>query len=194
MNNRRQRYLNLVMAMAFVAATAATGQAADITIKGNPVTLVGELIAVGDQAPDFTALDGSFKPVKLSDFQGRPVLVSAVPSLDTPVCSLQTKRFNTELAKLPADLVVLTISMDLPFAQQRFCGNEGIEGMVVVSDAARREFGEAYGVLIAERGLLARSIFLIDADGVVRYVQLVPELSQEPDYDAALAAVHKFVK
>ena len=190
MKMRRNSWLVFVAA-AVAVATAAS--ATEVTMKGNPVTLSGETVAVGEKAPDFTALDGKFQPVALADFKGRPVLISAVPSLDTPVCSLQTKRFNTELADLPAELVVMTISMDLPFAQQRFCGKEDIKGMVVVSDAARREFGRAYGVLIAERGLLARSVFLIDADGTLRYVQIVPEVSQEPDYDAALAAVREIV-
>ena len=191
MTMRRNSWL-VILAAAIAAATGAN--ATEVTMKGNPVTLSGKTVAVGDPAPDFTALDGTFQPVSLGDFKGRPVLISAVPSLDTPVCSLQTKRFNAELAELPEELVVVTISMDLPFAQQRFCGKEDIEGMVVVSDAARREFGQAYGVLIAERGLLARSVFLIDADGTLRYVQIVPEVAQEPDYAEALAAVREVVR
>jgi len=184
------RRLLPVLLLAVACAHPVPDRAAAVTLKGEPVTLSGKPVAVGDPAPDFTALDDSFQPVALSDFRGRPVLISAVPSLDTPVCSLQTRRFNTELAGLPEDLVVITISMDLPFAQKRFCGKEGITGMVVVSDSARREFGEAYGVYIPARGLLARSIFLIDAGGIIRYVQIVPEISHEPDYEAALAAVH----
>ena len=191
MTMRRNSWL-VILAVAIAVATGAN--ATEVTMKGNPVTLSGKTVAVGDPAPDFTALDGTFQPVSLGDFKGRPVLISAVPSLDTPVCSLQTKRFNAELAELPEELVVVTISMDLPFAQQRFCGKEDIEGMVVVSDAARREFGQAYGVLIAERGLLARSVFLIDADGTLRYVQIVPEVAQEPDYAEALAAVREVVR
>jgi thiol peroxidase len=178
----------LVMAAA-VIGLATAGNAAEVTMKGKPIELAGKSVAVGDQAPDFTALDADFQPVSLGDFRGRRVLISAVPSLDTPVCSLQTKRFNSELDGLPDDLVVLTISMDLPFAQRRFCGSEDIQGMVVVSDSARREFGKAYGVLIEERGLLARSIFLVDAGGKIEYVQVVPEITHEPDYEAALAAV-----
>ncbi len=119
------------------------------------------------------------------------MLISAVPSLDTKVCTLQTKRFDEELAKLPADVVVMTISMDLPFAQQQFCGREDIKGMVVVSDSARREFGKAWGVLIPARGLLARSVFVVGPDGRIRYEQIVPELTHEPDYDAALAALRE---
>ena len=193
MTTRMDLRLVAVLVLAVAAGFATAGQTAQITIKGKPVTLAGTLVAVGDKAPDFTALDNGFQPVSLDEFRGRPVLISAVPSLDTPVCSLQTKRFNEELAKLPADLVVMTISMDLPFAQQRFCGKEDIKDMVVVSDSARREFGKAWGVLIAERGLLARSVFLVDGEGVVRYVQLVPELTHEPDYDAVLAAVREIV-
>lgn len=184
----------MLVALAALILAAAPAQATQVTMKGHSITLSGETVAVGDRAPDFAALDAGFQPVSVSDFHGRPVLISAVPSLDTKVCSLQTKRFHQELGALPAGVVVMTISMDLPFAQQRFCGQEDIADMVVVSDSARREFGEAYGVLIAERGLLARSVFVIDADGVVRYVQIVPEITEEPDYDAALAAVRELAR
>ena len=189
MNTRQDSWQIGTLAVLVLVGLAAIVATAQITMKGNPVTLAGTPVAVGDRAPDFTALDGSFQPVSLGDFKGKTVLISVVPSLDTRVCSLQTKRFHEELAKLPAGVVVMTISMDLPFAQKRFCGQEDIADMVVVSDSARREFGEAYCVLSAERGLLARSFFVVDEVGVVRYAQIVPEITQEPDYDAALAAV-----
>lgn len=197
MNERRRPHRFPPLALAAVAAlilAAVPALATQVTMKGHPITLSGETVAVGDRAPDFAALDASFQPVSLSSFHGRPVLVSAVPSLDTPVCSLQTKRFHQELAGLPAGVVVMTISMDSPFAQKRFCGQEDIADMVVVSDSARREFGAAYGVLIADRGLLARSVFVIDAQGVIRYLQIVPEVTDEPDYDAALAVLRKLAE
>jgi thiol peroxidase len=160
-----------------------------VTLQGKTLTLAGKGVQVGEPAPGFTVLDGEFQPVSLSEFRGRIVLISAVPSLDTRVCTLQTKRFDEAIADLPKNVVVMTISMDLPFAQKQFCGKEDIKDMVVVSDSARREFGNAYGVLIPERGLLARSVFVIDPGGVLRYQQIVPEMTHEPDYDAALAAV-----
>ena len=160
-----------------------------VTAHGNPVTLLGPEVKVGDAAPDFTVVDGAFKPVRLSDFQGTTVLISAVPSLDTKVCSIQTKRFNDEAEKLPPSVVVLTISEDLPFAQTRFCGAENIKNIRVLSDAVHREFGLRYGVLIKDMSLLARSIWVIGPDGRVRYREIVPELTHEPDYDRALAAV-----
>lgn len=160
-----------------------------VTAHGNPVTLLGPEVKVGDAAPDFAVVDGAFKPVRLSDFQGKTVLLSAVPSLDTKVCSIQTKRFNDEAEKLPPSVVVLTISEDLPFAQTRFCGAENIKNIRVLSDAVHREFGLRYGVLIKDMSLLARSIWVIGPDGRVRYREIVPELTHEPDYDRALAAV-----
>jgi thiol peroxidase len=178
-------FVSLAALLALVAGVAS----AQITMKGKPITLAGEVPAVGEPAPGFTALDNDFQPVSLGDFAGHPVLISVVPSLETSVCSMQTRHFNEELAKLPAEVVVITISMDLPTAQKRFCGAEGITRMVVLSDSARREFGAAYGVLIPERGVLTRSVFVVDAAGVLRYAQLVPEVSHEPDYAAALAAL-----
>ena len=119
-------------ALALAALLAGPVLAAQVTLKGQPLQLVGEPVAVGAEAPDFTALDNDFKPISLDDFKGKTVLISAVPSLDTKVCTLQTKRFDEELAKLPPDVVVMTISMDLPFAQQQFCGREDIKDMVVL--------------------------------------------------------------
>ena len=160
----------------------------EVTVQGNPLTLMGKAPSVGDEAPEFRVVDGEFNEVKLSDFRGKTVLVSAVPSLDTGVCALQTKRFNEEAEKLRAGVEVLTISQDLPFAQKRFCGAEGIEKIKVLSDHVWREFGERYGVLIKENALLARSVWVISPDGKVVYREIVRELTDHPDYDSALQA------
>ncbi len=162
-----------------------------VAMKGNPLTLLGRAVKAGDSAPDFRVVDGAFQPVRLSDFRGKVVLISAVPSIDTGVCSAQTKRFNDEAAKLPGDVVMLTISMDLPFAQKRFCEAEKVARIRVLSDHVWRDFGAAYGVLIKDMGLLARSVFVVDRAGKVIYEQVVRELTTHPDYDAALAAVQK---
>ena len=159
-----------------------------VTMKGGPVTLLGVGVNVGDKAPDFTAVDAGWKPVKLSDFKGKVVLISAVPSLDTPVCSLQTKRFNDEAAKLPANVQVITISEDLPFAQKRFCEAEKVGTIKVLSDTVEREFGMKYGLLIKGMSLLARAVIVVGKDGVIKYMELVPEITQHPNYDKALAA------
>lgn len=160
-----------------------------VTARGNPVTLLGPDVTVGSKAPDFKVVDGSFQPVTLADFKGKAVLISAVPSLDTSVCSLQTKRFNDEADKLPENVAVLTISQDLPFAQTRFCSVENVKKIQVLSDHVWRDFGQKYGVLIKENALLARSIWVIAPDGRIVYRQIVPELSSHPDYEKALAAV-----
>jgi thiol peroxidase len=139
-------------------------------------------------APDFTVVNKDFKPIKLSDFSGRVVLISAVPSLDTPVCSVQTKRFNSEAGKLAEQVTVLTISEDLPFAQGRFCSSEKVEGHQVLSDHVYREFGQNYGLLIKDMMLLARTVLVIGKDGVISYRQIVGEVTEEPDYEAALTA------
>ncbi len=159
-----------------------------VTMKGKPITLMGALADVRVDAPAFRVVDDSFKPVNLSDFRGKVVLISAVPSLDTGVCSLQTKRFNEEAAKLPADVVILTISMDLPFAQKRFCETDKIGRIRILSDAVWREFGDAYGIRIKDMGLLSRSVWVVGRNGKLLYRQLVPELTTEPDYDGALKA------
>ena len=160
-----------------------------VTIKGSPLTLVGKEVAVGEKAPDFTALDNELSQVSLSAFSGKKLIIASVPSLDTPVCDVETRRFNEEATKLAEDVVILTISMDLPFAQKRWCGGAGVERVQTLSDHRDASFGESYGVLIKELRLLARAVFVIDAEGIVRYVQLVNEVTQEPDYDAALKAV-----
>ena len=160
-----------------------------VTARGNPLTLLGPDLPVGAAAPDFRVVDGQFQEVKLSDFRGKTVLISAVPSLDTSVCSEQTQRFDREAEKLPGNVVVLTISLDLPFAQSRFCDEESIERIQVLSDHMSRDFGQKYGVLIKEMALLARSVFVISPDGKIAYREIVPELTNHPDYDQALAAV-----
>ncbi len=160
-----------------------------ITFKGGPLTLVGNEVRVGDRAPDFTALDGDLNSVSLSEFGGKTIVISVVPSLDTPVCDIQTRRFNQEAAALGEGVVILTISMDLPFAQARWCGAAGVERVKTLSDHRDAAFGMAYGVLIKELRLLARAVFVVGLDGVVRHAQIVSEITDEPDYDAALGAV-----
>jgi len=159
-----------------------------ITMKGNPLTLIGNEIKVGDQAPDVTLVANDLSEVKLSSFAGKKVILSIVPSLDTPVCDLQTRRFNQEASKLE-DVVVLTISKDLPFAQKRWCGAAGATAVKTLSDF-RGNFGETYGVLIKGLNLLARAIFVISKSGAVKYVQLVKEVASEPNYDEVLEAVN----
>ena len=159
-----------------------------ITFKGKPMTLLGPDVMVGDKALDFRAVDNALGPVTLADFKGKVKIISAVPSLDTPVCDMETRRFNQEAAKLPGDVVVLTVSLDLPFAQKRWCAAAGIDKVKTLSDYQDRSFAAAYGVLIKELKLLSRSIFVIDKGDTVRYVQHVKEVAQEPDYAAVLAA------
>lgn len=165
-----------------------------VTVHGNPAILLGNQIKVGAQAPDFKVVNADFKPIQLADFKGRPCLISAVPSLDTPVCSLQTQRFNKEIAGLPASVAMITISMDLPFAQKRFCAAEKTDRILVLSDHVWREFGTQYGLLIKDMGLLARAVCVIDTKGVIAYMQIVPELTDHPDYDAALNALRSVAK
>jgi thiol peroxidase len=160
-----------------------------ITFQGNPLTLVGPELKAGDKAPDFRVVSNGLAPVTLADFKGKIKVLSAVPSLDTPVCDVETRRFNKEAAGLPDSVVVLTISMDLPFAQARWCGAAGIDRVTTLSDFQDRSFAAAYGVLIGELKLLARAIFVVDAADTIRYIQVVPEIATEPDYDAVLAAV-----
>ena len=158
-----------------------------ITMKGNPLTLVGNEVKAGDNAPDVTLVANDLSEVKLSSFKGKKVILSVVPSLDTPVCDLQTKRFNQEASK-HQDTVILTVSKDLPFAQKRWCGATGSSAVKTLSDY-RSNFGENYGVLIKGLNLLARSIFVVDQNGKVRYTQLVKEVASEPNYEEVLNAV-----
>jgi len=161
-----------------------------ITMKGNPLTLVGKELKVGDLAPDFEILDNDLAPVKFSSFRGKICVISSVPSLDTPVCDMETRRFNEEAGKLGADIRILTISMDLPFAQKRWCGAAGVDKVITLSDHRDASFGTAYGALIKELRLLARIVFVVDGKGVIRYIQVVKEQTEEPDYDSVLEAVN----
>ena len=160
-----------------------------ITLHGNPLTLVGNDIRMGEVAPDAELLDNSLNAVKLSHYRGKIVILSVVPSLDTPTCDLQTRRFNSEAAKLSGDVVILTVSMDLPFAQKRWCGAAGVDQVITLSDHRTAAFGQAFGLLIKELRLLARAVLVLDREGVTRYFQLVKEVGNEPDYAAALDAV-----
>lgn len=160
-----------------------------VTMKGSPLTLVGNEVEVGDSAPDFEVVANDLSPVKFSSFRGKVCIISSVPSLDTAVCDTMTRRFNEEAGNLGDDVVVLTVSMDLPFAQSRWCGAAGVKNVQTLSDHRDASFGNAFGVLIKELRLLARAVFVIDKDGIVRYIQIVNELTNEPDYEAVLKAV-----
>jgi thiol peroxidase len=164
-----------------------------ITMKGNPLTLVGKQPKVGDHAPDFEVLDNDLAPVKLSSFKGKICVIASIPSLDTPICDMETRRFNEEAGTLGPDVAILTISMDLPFAQKRWCGAAGVDKVATLSDHMGASFGEAYGVLIKELRLLARAVFIVDGDGVVQYVQIVKEVADEPDYEDVLGALKKLL-
>lgn len=160
-----------------------------VTLKGNPVTLLGSEVKVGDKAPDFSSLEALGSPVGLGDLEGKVKVFNVVLSVDTPVCDIQTKRFNREAAELGDGVEILTLSMDLPFALSRYCGAEGIDKVRTLSDYKDASFGEAYGVLIKEHRLLARAVFVVDKDNNVVYVQYVPEIADEPDYEPAIKAV-----
>ena len=164
-----------------------------VTIKGNPKALSGTEVKVGDKAPDFELLDNNLTPVKLSSFLGKVVVISSVHSLDTGICDTETRKFNTEAGKLGPDVVILTVSMDLPFAQKRWCGAAGVSNVITLSDHRDASFGTSYGVLIKELRLLARKIFVLDKAGIVRYVQLVNEVASEPDYEPVINAVKQLL-
>lgn len=164
-----------------------------ITMKGNPLTLVGKEIHIGDPAPDVELLSNDLSPVKLSFYLGKICVIATVPSLDTSVCDLETRRFNQEAANLGSDVQILTISMDLPFSQSRWCGQTGVDKVITLSDHRQASLGMAFGVLIKELRLLARAIFVLDRDGIVRYIQIVNEIGEEPDYDAVLNTVNNLV-
>ncbi|MBX6396324.1 MAG: thiol peroxidase, partial [Alicyclobacillaceae bacterium] len=152
-----------------------------------PVTLLGNPVKVGDPAPNFTVLANDLSPVTLEDFKDTVRIISVVPSLDTPVCDQQTRRFNEEAAKLPG-VTVLTISVDLPFAQKRWCGAAGIDKVKTLSDHRDLSFGMAYGVVMQDLRLLARAVFVVDKQGKLVYVEYVPDVGQHPNYEAALEA------
>lgn len=164
-------------------------RASVVTMKGHTLTLVGPELKIGDRAPEFVVLDNNLSPVLFSSFQGKICLIVSVPSLDTPVCDLETRRFNAEAGQLSSEIKILTISMDLPFAQKRWCGAAGADKVITLSDHKEASFGTAYGVLIKEIRLLARAIFLVDREGIIRYLQIVNDISQEPDYDKIIQMV-----
>ncbi len=160
-----------------------------VTFKGSPLTLVGDEVKVGAAAPDFTLLGNDLQPVRLASYRGKTLILSTVPSLDTPVCDIETRRFNEEAARLGPGVEILTVSMDLPFAQKRWCGAAGVSRVITASDHRDAAFAAAYGVLIKELRLLARAVFVVDGRGVIRYTQAVKEIASEPDYQAVLDAV-----
>ena len=162
-----------------------------VTFKGNPATLLGPDIKVGDPAPEFRVVDNALQAVTLASNIGKVQLITVVPSIDTPVCDTMTRKFNEKAAQLPEGVVILTVSVDLPFAQKRWCGNAGVDRIKTVSDYQDRSFGLNYGLLLKELKLLARAIYVIDKDGKVAYREIVKEVTAEPDYDAALAAAIK---
>jgi len=165
-----------------------------VTMHGNPITLIGPDLKVGDKAPDFTVIDQEMKEVKKSDFANKIKVISVTPSLDTSVCDVQAHRFEEEATSLPDDVVVLNISMDLPFAIKRFCTSGNIKKVIALSDYRDASFGTNWGVLIKELRLLTRAVFIVDKDDVIRYVQIVPEATKHPDYDAALKALKELIK
>ncbi len=162
-----------------------------VTFKGTPLTLAGEAVKVGQTAPDFTLhyFEGGLKTLKLADLKGKPSFISVVPSLDTPVCAAQTKKFNDELNSFGDRINAVTVSLDLPFAMNRFCGAEDIKNMRVASDYQDRNFGQSFGMLIEELKLLARGVFVLDKDGQVVYAEQVKEVAEHPNYEAAIAAL-----
>lgn len=164
-----------------------------VNFKGHPLALAGTGITPGDKAPDFKLLTNDLAEASLKDFAGKVLILCSVPSLDTPTCDLETRRFNQEAAALGPDIQILTVSMDLPFAQKRWCGAAGVMAVKTLSDHREASFGLNYGVLLEGLRLLARAVFVVDKGGVVRHAQIVPEVSSEPDYAAALAAAKALV-
>jgi len=164
-----------------------------VTFKGEPVTLLGNETKAGQKATDFTVLNNELKPTKLSDYKGKVKILSVFPSVDTGVCSKQNKRFDDEASKLSDEVVILAISNDLPFALGRYCGAEGINNLVTLSDHKDLDFGTKYGFLIEELRLLARGVVVIDKNDQVVYTEYVPEIGEEPDYDSAIEAARKVI-
>lgn len=165
-----------------------------VTFKNGPVTLIGNEVKVGDMAPNFNVLANDLSAVTLNDSEGKIRLFSVVPSLDTGVCDQQTRKFNEAAAELGDNVIIYTVSMDLPFAQKRWCGAAGIDQVVTVSDHRDASFGEAYGVHIQELRLLTRAVFVVDEAGKVAYVEYVPEATNHPNYEAAIEAVKNLSK
>lgn len=161
-----------------------------ITFEGNPLTLIGNEVNIGDIAPNFTVTKMDLTPLSLTDLKGKNIVISAVPSIDTPVCELQTIKFNHQISTF-SDVVLLTVSMDLPFALSRFCGAKGIDNAITVSDYKDREFAKNYGLYIKELGLISRAVIIIDKAGKVTYTEYLKEITHEPNYTAALEALKK---
>ena len=168
-------------------------QTQQVTMKVEPLTLQGEQAKAGDKAPDFEVVANDLSTVKFSSFLGKVCIISSVPSLDTSVCDTMTRRFNQEANNLGEDVVILTISMDLPFAQKRWCGAADVKNLQTLSDYQAASFGNAFGVLIKELRLLARAVFVVDKEGTIRYKELVDELTNEPNYNAALKAARELL-
>ncbi len=164
-----------------------------VTFKGNPLTLVGDEVKIGQKAPDFVVIDNSLSPVRFSSYLGKVCIISSVVSLDTPVCDSQTRRFNEEASRLGSNVAILTVSMDLPFAQKRWCGAAGVDRVQTLSDHRDAAFGMAYGILIKELRLLARAVLIVDHKGILRYKELVKEVTSGPNYEAALTELKKLM-
>jgi len=162
-----------------------------VTMRGNPMTLVGPELKPGQKAPAFTAVGKGLAPVTLDQFKGKVKIIAAIPSIDTPVCDAETRRFNVEASKLPGDVQILSVSMDLPFAQARWCAAAGVDKITTLSDWRSANFGTSYGTLIKELHLLARCVFVVDKNDNVTYVEYVKEIAEQPNFDAALAAAKK---
>jgi thiol peroxidase len=160
-----------------------------VTFKGQPLTLIGKQLKVGDTTPDAELTANDFSPVKLSSYAGKTRLINVVYSLETSICDAQTHKFNQEATQLGGDVIVLTISADLPFTQKRWCGASGLESVITLSDHKTMAFADAYGVHIKERRLTSRAVFVVDKQNVVRYVEYLPEIATHPNYDTALAAL-----
>jgi thioredoxin-dependent peroxiredoxin len=187
--NKIGQFFRIVLTLSLVFVASVNAKEHSVILAGQETPLLGTMPSLNQPAPNFKVVDDKFTPVSLADFAGKTVLISAVPSLDTGVCALQTKRFNTEVSQFSDDVVMLTLSMDLPFAQKRFCQLENVDKVKVLSDSVWRNFGEHYGLIIKDRGLLARAIFIIDSKGVLRYQELVRDVSQHPDYSQALSTL-----
>jgi thiol peroxidase len=165
-----------------------------VTFKGSPMTLIGRSIKEGEAAPDFTVVDSGLKDIKSSDFNGKVRVITFFLSLDTPVCDLQVKEFNKRASTLSPDVVILGLSKDLPFAQKRFCSENDIKNIKVLSDYKYSSFGMNYGLIVKELNLLARGVLIIDKNDIIRYFRVVDELTSPPDYDDALKALEFIVK
>jgi thiol peroxidase len=160
-----------------------------VTLRGMPMTLVGTPLKEKNDSPDVTLLSNDLSPAKLSNYKGKICLISSVPSLDTPVCDMQTRRFNQEVTQIGNNIHVLTVSVDLPFAQKRWCGASGIDNVITLSDHRETAFGMSYGILMKEVRLLARAVFILDESGTLQYQEIVSEIGNEPDFAAALSVL-----